>query len=187
VRKHCPLFLPYTLMMNDRIKILKANLNDTTALSVIAATTFYDTYGAYNKQETIQRYIDKWFSTSQMCKELSDDRIIYYLVYDQQQLSGYIKLQFVNPHQNSDLNGVELSRLYLLKQWHGSGVSEVMLNHCYKIAEELKQDAIWLSVWEKNNRAIRFYEKHGFVKKGNLIFKMDDEDQNDFLMVKHLI
>ena len=172
--------------MNDRIKITRATINDVAVLSVIAATTFNDTYGFFNKPETIQRYMAQWFNTSQMRKELLDKKVIYFLVQDEQQLIGYIKLQLADPKQIIDLNGIELSRLYLLKQWHAGGVSEVMLNHCYAMVEELKKKAIWLSVWEKNGKAICFYEKHGFVKKGNLIFKMDDEDQNDFLMVKYL-
>ena len=44
-------------MMNDRIKIVRATINDAAVLSFIAATTFYDTYGIFNKPETIQRYM----------------------------------------------------------------------------------------------------------------------------------
>lgn len=52
-------------MMNDRIKIVRATINDAAVLSVIAATTIYDTYGIFNKPETIWRI---WLSDSALRK-----------------------------------------------------------------------------------------------------------------------
>ena len=52
-------------MMNDRIKIVGATIDDSAVLTFIAATTFYDTYGIFNKPETIQRI---WLSDSALRK-----------------------------------------------------------------------------------------------------------------------
>ncbi len=52
-------------MMNDRIKIVRVTINDAAVLSVIAATTIYDTYGIFNKPETIWRI---WLSDSALRK-----------------------------------------------------------------------------------------------------------------------
>ncbi|MEY3918157.1 MAG: Protease synthase and sporulation negative regulatory protein 1, partial [Bacteroidota bacterium] len=41
---------------------------------------------------------------------------------------------------------------------------------------------IWLGVWEHNPRAIRFYEKQGFVKFDQHIFQLGDDEQTDILM-----
>ncbi len=44
--------------------------------------------------------------------------------------------------------------------------------------------SIWLGVWEENPKAIRFYEKNGFVPFSRHIFKMGDEEQTDIMMRK---
>ena len=42
--------------------------------------------------------------------------------------------------------------------------------------------AIWLQVWQKNNKAIRFYQKVGFVVYETATFILGDDVQQDFLM-----
>jgi len=51
--------------------------------------------------------------------------------------------------------------------------------------QEAKQrgcDSIWLGVWEKNPRAISFYQKWGFKEVGTHIFHVGDDPQRDFIM-----
>jgi ribosomal protein S18 acetylase RimI-like enzyme len=46
---------------------------------------------------------------------------------------------------------------------------------------------IWLGVWESNPRAIRFYEKQGFVEFDQPIFQLGDDAQTDILMKLNLL
>ncbi len=46
---------------------------------------------------------------------------------------------------------------------------------------------VWLGVWEKNENAIAFYNKMGFVRTGTHSFIMGDEEQKDYIMTKTLI
>jgi hypothetical protein len=43
-------------------------------------------------------------------------------------------------------------------------------------------DSLWLGVWEKNEGAIRFYERNGFSVTGSHPFRMGDEIQTDLIM-----
>ena len=61
------------------------------------------------------------------------------------------------------------------------------MDECFKIAQENKCDVMWLGVWEYNPRAIRFYEKHGFVEVGSHVFQLGKDPQIDLLMQKKLI
>jgi ribosomal protein S18 acetylase RimI-like enzyme len=38
------------------------------------------------------------------------------------------------------------------------------MNRCIEIAKEKDRAYIWLGVWEKNDKAIRFYERFGFKR-----------------------
>ena len=45
---------------------------------------------------------------------------------------------------------------------------------------------MWLGVWEENKRAIRFYQKNGFVEFDKHIFILGKDAQTDILMRKKL-
>uniref|UniRef100_UPI0034D9567F GNAT family N-acetyltransferase n=1 Tax=Lysinibacillus sp. GbtcB16 TaxID=2824761 RepID=UPI0034D9567F len=46
---------------------------------------------------------------------------------------------------------------------------------------------VWLGVWEKNENAITFYHKMGFVRTGAHSFYMGDEEQIDYIMSKTFV
>ena len=48
-------------------------------------------------------------------------------------------------------------------------------------------DTLWLGVWERNEKAIRFYEKLGFETFGEHEFILGTDKQNDLLMKKALM
>ena len=41
---------------------------------------------------------------------------------------------------------------------------------------------IWLATWQKNERAIHFYEKWGFNIVGNAIYMIGNDVTDDFIM-----
>ena len=41
---------------------------------------------------------------------------------------------------------------------------------------------VWLSVWEQNPRAIRFYQKNGFVLFDKHILKLSNDEQYDIMI-----
>jgi ribosomal protein S18 acetylase RimI-like enzyme len=41
---------------------------------------------------------------------------------------------------------------------------------------------LWLGVWERNARAIRFYQKHGFADIGTQVFRLGTDLQTDRVM-----
>ncbi len=45
---------------------------------------------------------------------------------------------------------------------------------------------LWLGVWERNERAVGFYERMGFTKAGTHEFLMGAERQTDHLMRREL-
>ena len=51
-----------------------------------------------------------------------------------------------------------------------------------EVVKEKNPNYIWLSLWVKNLKAIRFYEKNGFVAFGTHLFKLGDDEQTDIMM-----
>ena len=48
------------------------------------------------------------------------------------------------------------------------------------------KDAVWLGVWDRNERAIRFYESWGFHRAGSQPFLLGSDLQTDLVMVRRI-
>ncbi len=57
---------------------------------------------------------------------------------------------------------------------------------CLEEARRWECDVIWLDVWEKNPRAIAFYERWGFVKVGEQDYQLGNDLQLDWLMARNV-
>lgn len=62
-----------------------------------------------------------------------------------------------------------------------------MYEKAISIALQKNAEYIWLGVWEENPRAIRFYEKNGFLEFDKHIFKLGDDEQTDIMMKLELM
>ncbi|MDY6999176.1 MAG: GNAT family N-acetyltransferase, partial [Actinomycetota bacterium] len=45
---------------------------------------------------------------------------------------------------------------------------------------------VWLGVNQQNRRAQRFYAKHGFTVAGTKTFRLGEDIENDYVMVRPL-
>jgi ribosomal protein S18 acetylase RimI-like enzyme len=78
----------------------------------------------------------------------------------------------------------ELSKLYVLPDSHGAGVSAALMSAALKRAGDLDAKCLWLGVNQQNQRAQRFYAKHGFTINGTKTFRLGTDIENDYVMVR---
>ena len=81
---------------------------------------------------------------------------------------------------------LEIARLYVIEDFIGKKVGGALMKDSISIAKEKGKEAIWLGVWEKNQRAIEFYNRWGFEKFSECDFLLGDDLQKDWLMKKGL-
>jgi ribosomal protein S18 acetylase RimI-like enzyme len=79
---------------------------------------------------------------------------------------------------------VELSKMYVLPDGHGAGVSAALMAAALDAARGLGAACMWLGVNQENERAQRFYAKHGLVVGGTKTFRLGDGVENDYVMVR---
>jgi ribosomal protein S18 acetylase RimI-like enzyme len=79
---------------------------------------------------------------------------------------------------------VELARFYVEGAWQGRGVAQVLMAAGLQEAEDMGARTLWLGVWERNVRAIRFYEKHGLRRVGAQTFQLGHDIQIDDVMAR---
>ncbi len=79
---------------------------------------------------------------------------------------------------------VELSKMYVLPDGHGQGVSTALMDAVLAAAADWGASCVWLGVNQQNQRAQRFYAKHGFTVNGTRRFQLGAGVENDYVMVR---
>jgi len=167
----------------SNIEIRKVTTNDLDELQKIGRLTFYETFASGNTEENMNKYLDEAFSFTKLSTELSDNNAEFYFATIDNKVIGYLKLNFGQSQTElKDNKAVEIERIYVLKEYHGKGVGQMLYDQAIKIARQKNADYVWLGVWEENPRAINFYKKNGFVEFDKHIFKLGDDEQTDIMM-----
>jgi ribosomal protein S18 acetylase RimI-like enzyme len=167
----------------DNIVITKATINDIDQLQKIGRQTFLETFSAGNTDENMQKYLDEGFSITKLKTELDDQNAEFYFATLDDNVIGYLKINFgLSQTELQDDKAVEIERIYVLKDYHGKAVGQLLYDKAIQIARQKNADYIWLGVWEENPRAINFYKKNGFVEFDKHIFKLGNDEQTDIMM-----
>jgi len=174
-------------VLNMAVTIKKCNHEDLKTLQEISIQTFYETFKDQNTPENMKAYLEKAFKLEQLESELSNRYSLFFFVYDEDEVAGCLKVNTDEARSEQEGNeSLEVERIYVRKKFQKHGLGKVLLNKAIEIAIEQDKKKIWLGVWEKNENAIAFYEKMGFIKTGSHSFQMGDEEQLDWIMTREL-
>ncbi|MBT2730371.1 GNAT family N-acetyltransferase [Bacillus sp. ISL-75] len=170
------------------INIKKCTLEDSRKLQEISYETFNETFKHQNSTKNMNAYLERAFNLKQLEKELSNISSQFFFVYFNNEVAGYLKVN-TNDAQSEEMGdeSLEIERIYIMDKFQKHGLGRYLLNKAMEIAMERNKKKIWLGVWEKNENAIAFYKKMGFVQTGAHSFYMGDEEQTDLIMTKTLI
>ncbi len=167
------------------IELRIAKESDVSLLAELGAQTFYDTFHEQNKPEDMDVFLRTYFTDAAVAKELNNPFNTFIIAQIRAEPVGYLKI--IQLPNTSDGEGtLEISQLYVVKEQIGKGVGNRLMQYCIDLAKEQKKTAIWLGVWEHNQKAIAFYTRFGFEKVGEHIFMLGSDKQNDWLMKKIL-
>ena len=167
----------------DDIEITKVKLADIDDLQVIGRQTFFETFADHNTADDMQKYLDNNLSIDKLKNELADKNSEFYFATLNNKVIGYLKINFGQAQTElKDKSSLEIERIYVLKDFHGKKVGQVLYDKAIDVAKQTKANYVWLGVWEKNPRAINFYKKNGFVEFDKHIFKLGDDEQTDIMM-----
>ncbi|MCS5489791.1 GNAT family N-acetyltransferase [Algoriphagus limi] len=168
---------------NKHMNIRKINIQDVEKLKEIGKQTFAETFSSENSEENMKEYLEKGFSTEKLTSELTDKNSEFYFAELEGKIIGYLKVNFgLSQTEIKDKNALEIERIYVQKEFHGKKVGQLLYNKAIELAKEKNIEYVWLGVWKKNQKAIRFYEKNGFKAFDKHIFKLGNDEQTDILM-----
>lgn len=169
------------------INIQKAEFADLKTLQEIGRASFFETFAESNSEADMQHYLTVQFSLDKLSSELLEINSQFFIAWDRESAIGYLKVNTGEAQTElKEHHSLEIERIYVLNAYHGKKVGQMLYERALEVASSLGKSSVWLGVWEKNPRAIRFYEKNGFVAFDTHIFKMGDDEQTDIMMRKQL-
>lgn len=172
----------------EKIEITQIELAEIEQLQLISKQTFFETFAAENTKENMQKYLEEGFTFDKLNAELSNPYTQFYFAKIDNNLIGYLKINFGEAQTElKDNNALEIERIYVLKEFHGKKVGQILYDKAIAIAKQKNLKYVWLGVWEKNLRAINFYKKNGFIEFDKHIFKLGNDKQTDIMMKLTLI
>jgi ribosomal protein S18 acetylase RimI-like enzyme len=167
----------------NKIEIRKVSLSDIKELQSIGRQTFFETFAEVNTESNMKRYLDENFSIGKLTSELIIPNSEFYFAILDNNVIGYLKLNFGQVQTElKDPQAVEIERIYVLNDFQGKKVGQILYDTALQIATKKRANYLWLGVWEKNHRAIRFYQKNGFSEFDKHIFRLGDDEQTDIMM-----
>lgn len=167
----------------DNIIIKPVTISDLSQLQKISKQTFFDTFSAVNTPENMAKYLEENLSVEKLTAELNDEHSEFYFALLDNIIIGYLKLNFGKAQTElKDSKSLEIERIYVLKEFHGKKVGQLLYEKAMEVARKKNADYVWLGVWEENHRALNFYRKNGFAEFDKHIFRLGDDEQTDIMM-----
>ena len=173
-----------TLIKNmNEIVINKIGIEQIEQLQQIGRQTFEETFAESNSAENMAIYLEEAYAYEKISAELNNPNSFFYFAILDQKVIGYLKLNMgLSQTELKDNDALEIERIYVIKEFHGKKVGQLLFDKAITIAKEQHVAYIWLGVWEENKRAIQFYTKNGFVEFDKHVFVLGDEAQTDIMM-----
>ncbi len=168
-----------------KLGIRRATPDDASLIAALGARTFEASFGADNRLEDMEQYLSQNFSEAYIEDQLSEPSSVFLLAFEDNTAVGYAMLRLgKTPVSVTGAKPVELVRIYVEKEIIGSGYGSALMNGCLEAANKDGHRTIWLGVWEKNLRAIKFYGRWGFTKVGTKEFVLGSDVQTDLIMTR---
>jgi GNAT superfamily N-acetyltransferase len=164
------------------VRVVTTGSVDAEELAAVAARTFPLACPPSTSPENIASFIDTNLSAERFAEYLADPRRAIVTAAHDGRIIGYAMLIRDDPAEDT----AELSKMYVVLDHHGAGVSTALMERTLAIAREWGMHRVWLGVNQGNLRAQRFYAKNGFKVNGTRTFQVGDRRENDYIMDREL-
>ena len=177
-----------TQPLSDVARTRRATPDDAPAIAQFGERTFRATFARFNTPRDMDAYVSATYGVERQRCEIADPARAYLLAEVDGALAGFALLQEGRlPACDVGPTPVELARFYVDQPWQGRGVAHVLMRAVEDEARARGGLTLWLGVWEHNERAIRFYERVGFVDIGSQPFVLGTDVQTDRVMARPLV
>ena len=173
----------------EQIIFRRVSKEDLSTLQKISKKTFFDAYGQKTRTDLMNVYLNEKLSLNNLEREWHTSGSYFWFIIFNDEIAGYLKYNISNAQgekYKDTEDGFHLERIYILQPFQKSGMGKNVLQWLEMEATRLSCSFIWLSVWDQNPDAIRFYERNGYRDVDTCTFRFISEDHVDYIMRKDL-
>lgn len=170
------------------IKIERATEIKAEVLALLARVTYIESHGHFiDDKSDLEKYLNDAFSVSKILEEINHSNYFFFLIYVDDLPVGYSKLILNAKNESVNINkNCRLDKIYILNDFIPLKIGQQLFKFTEDKAKELGLETLWLCVYIKNNRGIRFYEKNGFKNIGTMDFRVNGKPYENILFEKYL-
>ncbi len=173
--------------MNTALR--RAELSDADSLSALATRTYSEAFGHSLRASDLSAHLRNNLSPERVRKMIGEDTLL--LAYEEHRLIGFVQLGDARIGDEStgplriQPGDKEVRRLYVLAEFQNLGVGTRLMDAALADRRLISAN-VYLSVWEDNGGARRFYERYGFARVGEQAFQVESGEETgvDFIMVR---
>lgn len=148
--------------MNIVIKEMKTD-DEIRGKAFVHWKSWHETFSGLVAQEFLDAY------TLEKCEKMAYDQPDNTIVAKlEERVIGFLGY---GDRGNEAPDTGEIFWLYVLKEFHGKGVAQQLLNAGIERLNNYPQICLW--VMKENKRAMRFYQKCGFIPDGEEFFSSE--------------
>jgi len=162
-----------------------ASRADAATLDRLFDTVFCDTFAHLYRAEDLNAFLTS-FGLADWEEQLDDPAFACRIAEVDGVAAGYVKLGPLKLPVETDGPGMLLDQLYVLKDHHGTGIAQALMEWAFDEARRRGARQLFLTVFIDNQRARRFYEGYGFEAVGRYDFMVGEQADEDVIMRKAL-
>ena len=167
--------------VGQQIRYFIPEASDLADLRAMARSCFAETFSHRYEDGPFDSFLETVYGDGgSMARDLVDPAISWFCAKSDSQIIAYAKLRaLAAPAPNPKKGAMELQQIYVSRQWHATGVADRLMDWALAQAEELGAPEIYLTVFDHNERAKRFYQRYGFSEVGHCTFTLGNRVDDD--------
>lgn len=153
--------------MSDLAPVRVATTDDAATIAALSVQVFLDTYATDGVRPDLAREAFEVYSVEAFAARLREPSRRFLLAEEGAALLGFAEgLMTSRPAPAGSIVGAELVRLYVQPRFQRQGIGRGLLKQFEAAAEATGLPGAWLTAWERNDRACRFYVAQGYEDVG---------------------
>jgi len=166
------------------LKVIRANSSHAETIASIGKQSFRDAFGnLFNDKSALIEYLEYTYSIDKVTKSIEKENNVFFIAFVENVPVGFAKVKESSLNEQIEsIAQMELQKIYVLSYYHGSGAGAALMQTVLELAYQIQPDYLWLDTHTTNAKAIRFYEKNGFVKAGKNYFTIGAQTFEYYVM-----
>jgi diamine N-acetyltransferase len=154
---------------------------DVPALAALGAETFMDTFGHLYSEADSSAFLKRVHSHEAVAADMANPDTAYQIAENDSGLIAYCKVSTLGMPVTPTGKALELKQIYVREQFTGTGIAQHLMTWALDVCRERGVDEVYLSVFQENIRAQKFYRKFGFEKFAEYEFMVGDQADPEYI------